>query len=703
MEQPAYKDSVSSVVGDVVSTSFVLEGNESVFQMLTQGVYNDPILAVMREWSTNACDACIAADLPVHYDVHIPTTSAPVFYTRDYGTGLHPEDVVGLFSTLGASTKRHSKKLNGTFGIGRMAGLAVGDAFTIESYIDGKVHMYTISMQKGLPVTLHLGSQDTNEPNGLKLSVSVDYKDIDTYRSKVSELYKYFDYKPNLNIEGINITLDSSEHISDDWYVKPVKEHNNYRSSNWVLMSQVIYEIPYNSVIKDGGFKNLVIKAESGAVSINPGRESLSLDSKTVDYLNNRLKQITDEYVEIGKSLLASAKDDRSLVETYSKLTSSAPPSVVAKLDAKPFFSKEMQTMIVANNYYYSSLGYVEVTDAFKKETNNNLTITYKQTYYKTARPLNNNNSEALTSFFTCDHVIVDLKTKFRSALNKQFSGKNVMIWQRSDKSVEVEDATAEATKFLKAIGIPFQLASSLIDVEEVQASTKAPRKGFYASAYTGEAFTSGCKIAEENYTKGEYLYVKLKNTTPILEDSSMSMLDYILAYKFLMRCDGNTPRIMGVAKKYQETANSLDNWIDFETYIKDKCKGMVLNTGTTESPCPIQDHLKVPLCSEATMYNFPKDLQEYLKEHIRHQRFIKGKDFVQGSLKEVLKNLGTLFVEYKNSASIDIPKLKSKYPHSIPMITGEPYRYGLHMVEKRFILDIAKLEEFYELHSDKQ
>ena len=90
--------------------------NASMFSMLSKNVYNNTILAPIREYSCNAIDACIAANNPVKFDVHLPSISNPNFSVRDYGTGLAPEDVYGLFSTAGASTKRDSNAYNGTFG-----------------------------------------------------------------------------------------------------------------------------------------------------------------------------------------------------------------------------------------------------------------------------------------------------------------------------------------------------------------------------------------------------------------------------------------------------------------------------------------------------------------------------------------------------------------------------------------------------------
>jgi len=116
MIQQEYKNNVTDMSGEITTTGFTIEANASVYAMLTQNVYNDPILAVIREWSTNACDACIAAEVPVEYDVHLPTLNEPTFFVRDYGTGLPPEDIIGLFSNLGASTKRNSNLYNGTLG-----------------------------------------------------------------------------------------------------------------------------------------------------------------------------------------------------------------------------------------------------------------------------------------------------------------------------------------------------------------------------------------------------------------------------------------------------------------------------------------------------------------------------------------------------------------------------------------------------------
>ena len=114
MIQPELKSNVTCSTFD--STRFTIETNASMFSLLTSKVYNDPIAAVIREWSTNAMDACIAANKPIDFEVHIPTATECYFSVRDYGTGLEADQLTTLFCTLGASTKRNSNAYNGTFG-----------------------------------------------------------------------------------------------------------------------------------------------------------------------------------------------------------------------------------------------------------------------------------------------------------------------------------------------------------------------------------------------------------------------------------------------------------------------------------------------------------------------------------------------------------------------------------------------------------
>ena len=260
----------------VDSSAFSIEMNSSMFTMLTKNVYNNVVLASIREWSTNAIDACIAAKTPIQFDVHVPTISNPTFSVRDYGTGLPVEDIEGLFSVLGASTKRNSNDYNGTFGIGRMSGLAYASSFTVESFHNGSHHTYLISIKDGIPSSVNLGSQPTIEKNGLKLSLVVEARDVEKFIKEATFLYKYFKDKPNINIDIPSKPETSIE--GDGWYL----QKNTNWGESFVVMGNVPYKINTRNLDMPDG---IVFEAPIGAVSITPGRESLTYDDKTTDYI----------------------------------------------------------------------------------------------------------------------------------------------------------------------------------------------------------------------------------------------------------------------------------------------------------------------------------------------------------------------------------------------------------------------------------
>lgn len=694
MIQQKYKNSVQETSGQVQTTGFSIEVNESMFQMLTSNVYNDPMLAVIREWSTNACDACIAAGKEVKFDVHLPTLEESKFSVRDYGTGLAPEDISGLFSSLGASTKRSSNAYNGTFGIGRMAGLAVSNAFTVESFYNGKLHSYVISMQNGVPVTIHMGDSDTDEPNGLRLSVAVDNSDINNYLTKAQYLYRYFDHKPNLNRDDIDIHLKVEEHISEDWFIQTPE--NAYSRTNYVVMSQVPYAIPEDSRVDNQGFRNLVIRAPAGAVSFNPGRESLSLDKETAKFLNETFEKIADDYVTAATISMANATNDIELMTTYKALYNTAPSRVKTKLSPDKFTSQLYKNLYGA--MYYGNptptYQYLMVTDTFCTDTNHILSLSYKEQYYKTSKTISKNDPISWQNFFYAHHVVVDLKTKFRSALNEAFNGKSLVTWQRTDKG-DLEEAVEHAKRYLDEMGIPYKLASELVDTTEVKAA--APREGLYVSDLNGTTMARSTKMEEEDITKGTYLYLKTKNNTPqISKDNKFSFNEYVNAYRMLGRVVPDLPPVKGVAKKYQGFVDDLDNWVDFQSYIEETMAAQTFKVHSDVLPIVFRHNL----IHLDNVDRYPQDIQEYYGQVLEYTKYVRSPNFlINDESKDLAEQFGATLESYEWPEDHDPASLKEKYKTTLPLLDGRQYQYGL---DSGFVVRVANLEDFYATHSSE-
>lgn len=697
MIQHDYKDNVQEVSGEIETTGFNIEVNESMFQMLTSNVYNDTILAVMREWSTNACDACIAADKQVNFDVHLPTLEEPLFSVRDYGTGLCPEDIVGLFSNLGASTKRNSNAYNGTLGIGRMAGLAVADGFTVESFYNGMHYTYVISMQKGVPVTMNLGNQPTEEANGLKLSVAVEPEDVKHYVEKASKLYKYFDYKPNINLD-IDMELDISEHISSDWFIMKTDSNSYYNRSNYVVMSQVLYEIPSNSAINNHDFQKLVIKAEPGAVTFNPGRESLSLNKQTIDYLNSAFNKIKDEYLKAADTAMSLTTNDKELMETYDQLYQKAPYHIGTKLDPMPYMSNTLQLFADPYGTGFSAYHRMHLTSNFLSDCSNLLTLSYKTSYHKTSKEMKAEEAKSWKEFFKADHVIVDLKTKFKAALNEHYARKPLVIWQRQTGE-DLELAVTKAKDYLDTMGIPYKLASQLVTQLDTATVSKnlAPREGFYAAVI--DIYGNVSKHEQmTDYKTDQYLYVKLKHSTPILMDESISFNAYLFAYRVLARNISDIPLIKGVAKKYQDVVDDLDNWVDFESYIKDKVTSMSFQI-------PFDQDVPIPnqkIINSNVLELYPKELQDYYQELTDYHNFRANDKTLQPVEKDVMETIGASFETYQPTKEVDLEYLEVTYPESYPLLTTHTWGY-CDTLKPELVARLAHLEKFYAIHSSNK
>ena len=74
-------------------SNYSIEATAKAFSILSDSLYSNKIKAVIRELSTNAYDAHIAAgNAETPFYINLPTALDSQFWVRDYGTGLNKED-----------------------------------------------------------------------------------------------------------------------------------------------------------------------------------------------------------------------------------------------------------------------------------------------------------------------------------------------------------------------------------------------------------------------------------------------------------------------------------------------------------------------------------------------------------------------------------------------------------------------------------
>jgi hypothetical protein len=292
---------VSSHNFDSVNCTIDAEDMRYVASLLRNN-YSNTQLAVVREVSANALDANAEANASRPIEIKVPTSMNPTFAVRDFGGGLSEEDVFGLYSKYGKSTKRESNNYIGAFGIGKFAPLSYGDNFTCVSCHNGKKATYNIFVNEDDDTKIsRIGDPvPTNEPTGLSIEVAVADNDINSFTQIVQEFFTFFsdDEMPKfIGVEEDFITKPKNLLASktDNWFFVNV-ENNYYRSNAQVIMGRVAYKLDPHSVqvenyISDENYQQIAkqlltensfyLRVPLGSVKLHHSRESLEYNKST--------------------------------------------------------------------------------------------------------------------------------------------------------------------------------------------------------------------------------------------------------------------------------------------------------------------------------------------------------------------------------------------------------------------------------------
>jgi len=248
------------------SSKFTIAQNSKMFKILSDYLYSDKIMAVIRELSTNAYDAHIAAHNPNPFLVKLPNYSDPNFTIRDYGTGLSQDDMEGLYKTIGASNKNDSNDFIGCLGLGSKSPFAYSKSFTSTSYFNRMKFVYVASLDEvGEPSLNLFHTEKTNEPNGLEISFAVKSCDYNEFTSKSKRIFHYFKNKPTI-LGGVCSSLSGHSYSTKNiilsgtgWRICRMGQQstdfpsvsNNADSRVVAIMGNIAYPVEISKIISE--------------------------------------------------------------------------------------------------------------------------------------------------------------------------------------------------------------------------------------------------------------------------------------------------------------------------------------------------------------------------------------------------------------------------------------------------------------------
>lgn len=324
--------------GTKSTSEYTIKASSKAFDILSSGLYSDKIKAVIRELSTNAFDAHVDANNEnTPFYVHLPTDTEPSFWIRDFGTGMPKEQIESLYTTYFDSTKTSSNDFVGCLGLGSKSPFSYTDNFSVISFFNGTKYTYTCFISEhGTPSIALLEECETEQENGLMISISVKRQDISEFHRKAKEVYRFFScpisFNTDLQIERFDNVKNSNELFVSSNSVKGLKyiakkSPSNAQKGNaiFVVMGNVCYPVdtsmivdsfPDDSIFEKRFFAeytptNIFICCPIGSIDVAASREGLQYKKQTCLFLVNCLEEFSDACVEIVRQ----QNKDKSLIE----------------------------------------------------------------------------------------------------------------------------------------------------------------------------------------------------------------------------------------------------------------------------------------------------------------------------------------------------------------------------------------------------
>jgi len=315
-----------AAITSVESNKFGVKMDAKMYSILTDKLYTNKEGAIIRELSANALDAHRAAgkeDVP--FLITLPTWLDKNFAIRDYGTGIDPDKFEEVYTTLGNSTKDDENNSIGAFGLGSKTPFTKVESYTIENFYKGNCYVYTAFKDKGYPSISLVGSKETTEQDGLKISFSFSDGYVEDFLHEVEKQLRFYEVKPKILGGTRKIEWKQEPSLEDGWYINT----KNLQRQTTVIMGGIPYiiddfkDLPnelYEEKVALGGNCELLIKADIGEVDIPPSRESLEMSSKSKEFLKRMFAKIKVEYVTKFFSDMGKSKNLKEAHQVYTRM-----------------------------------------------------------------------------------------------------------------------------------------------------------------------------------------------------------------------------------------------------------------------------------------------------------------------------------------------------------------------------------------------
>lgn len=275
----------STLTGERVAMGIDSNALAHIMSVLTD-LYSNPVLAVIREYSTNAYDSHIEAGVTRPIEVTLPTHLAPFFRVRDFGEGLSAEDIRDIYSKYGASTKRESNDVVGMLGLGCKSALTYTDQFTLTGIKDGVMTQVSVSRDANGSGSMVIVDQfETDRPSGVEVIVPV--KAHHNFEEEATNFFRF--WKPGT----VLVNGQEPKRIDGVWLTDKIVMCPDLDES-YIVMGNVAYPYDDGNYSYNSRSRHTATFVEIGTVNFTPSREQLQmtpLTQKTLAEVKQTIKK----------------------------------------------------------------------------------------------------------------------------------------------------------------------------------------------------------------------------------------------------------------------------------------------------------------------------------------------------------------------------------------------------------------------------
>ena len=294
------------------------KGMDIAAYFLRDKIYNDKVLACIREYTCNAIDEHVKhnIDRAVIINMKKPEGSSKyVWSVRDYAKGLDENGVRNIFGMYFESTKNHSNEYVGGFGIGSKAAHSYTDSFYITSHHNGLASMYACVLgggERGVPIgEIYKISEEPTDESGLEVSFELDYRDNYDFQNKTSNFVKRLHHNTNIEFHYDDALFDrpmqplQSKSLGIYSLYQYEKFPSTYYNSNSleIRMGGVVYR-KINTTTSLDFDKCYIVDVPIGKLTIPISRENIEETASNQKVIEEILKSLgnfkEDKILEVG-------------------------------------------------------------------------------------------------------------------------------------------------------------------------------------------------------------------------------------------------------------------------------------------------------------------------------------------------------------------------------------------------------------------